>query len=50
MSRAPAIKRMGEEWIHPLPEYADKIPPLPPVHTIAPDQYIGPTGASTNGR
>jgi hypothetical protein len=42
-------KRVGEDWIHPTPEHASvaaPVPPLPPVKTINPDLYVGPTEES----
>ena len=35
-----------EEYVQPIPEYAGKVPALPPVRTIEPDTYIGPTEES----
>lgn len=39
-------KRVGEEWVQPLPDFASSVPPLPPVRAINPDAYVGPTEES----
>jgi hypothetical protein len=36
----------AEEYVQPISEYAGKVPALPPVRTIEPDTYIGPTEES----
>jgi hypothetical protein len=40
-----AGKRVGEDYVAPLPEHST-IPALPPVRTINPDAYVGPTEES----
>ncbi len=39
-------KRVGEDYLPPVPAYAETIPPLPPIYSINPDQYVGPTEES----
>ncbi len=46
MARGGYGKRVGEDYIHPVPDYAGAVPPLPPVHKINPDAYVGPTEES----
>lgn len=38
--------RVGEDYISPLPEFAHGLPPLPPVASLNPDSYVGPTEES----
>ena len=41
-----AQRRVGEDSIPPLAEYAAAVPPLPPVRAISPRDYVGPTEES----
>jgi hypothetical protein len=34
-------KRVGEDYVTPLPDYAKVVPPLPPVRSIDPNSYVG---------
>ena len=45
-SSATLSKRVGEDWIPPLSDYAGSMPPLPPVKAVNPDIYVGPTEES----
>jgi hypothetical protein len=36
-----ATKRVGEEFVPPLPDYATALPPLPPVKLVDPAEYVG---------
>jgi len=40
---ALTTKRVGEDYVPPVADYAGAVPPLPPVRTINPDSYVGPT-------
>jgi hypothetical protein len=35
-----AIKRAGEDYVQPLPDFK-MLPPLPPVRSVDPDKYVG---------
>lgn len=45
MSGTAIARRVGEHEIPPLPDYSS-IPALPPVRSINPDAYVGPTEES----